>query len=245
MRQEVNNSLDNAIKQYLESHGFGLFEPKAVLFDMDGVLYNSMPHHAIAWVQAMEENKIPMSETDAYLYEGMRGVETITKLAWERTNRKLSIEEAQAIYDRKTEIFGGLGEVEKMFGVEDLMRQLQRDGLTIGVVTGSGQRPLLDRLERDFAGLVSRNHIVTAYDVTIGKPNPAPYNKGLEKCGVKANEAFVVENAPLGVKAGVNAGILTIAVNTGPLPDDILWEQGADIVLKDMPQLLELWKTRK
>ena len=238
-------SLDSAIKKYLDRHGFGTFHPKAVLFDMDGVLYDSMPHHAIAWVQAMDENDIPMSETDAYLFEGMRGVETITKLAWERTGRRLSVKEAQAIYDRKSDIFASLGDVEKTDGVEALMRQLQHDGLTIGVVTGSGQRPLLERLERDFAGLVQRDHIVTAYDVTIGKPNPAPYQKGLVKCGVEKGEAIVVENAPLGVKAGVAAGIFTIAVNTGPLADDILWEQGADIVLKDMRQLLTRWKTRE
>ena len=37
-----------AIKQYLERHGFEALNPKAVLFDMDGVLYDSMPNHAIA-----------------------------------------------------------------------------------------------------------------------------------------------------------------------------------------------------
>ena len=40
MREEIN--------QYLKEHGFGEFCPKAVLFDMDGVLYNSMPNHAVA-----------------------------------------------------------------------------------------------------------------------------------------------------------------------------------------------------
>ena len=38
--------LEQAIQKYLERHGFGKFTPKAVLFDMDGVLYDSMPHHA-------------------------------------------------------------------------------------------------------------------------------------------------------------------------------------------------------
>lgn len=60
---------------------------------------------------------------------------------------------------------------------------------------------------------------MTAFDVKLGKPHPEPYLMGLEKAGVKSHEAFVVENAPMGVRAGVAAGIFTIAVNTGPLDD--------------------------
>ena len=46
--------MNDSIRQYLERHGFGHFSPKAVLFDMDGVLYDSMPHHAIAWQESMK-----------------------------------------------------------------------------------------------------------------------------------------------------------------------------------------------
>ena len=59
-----------AIKQYLERHGFEALNPKAVLFDMDGVLYNSMPNHAIAWQQAMAQFGIHMTADDAYATEG-------------------------------------------------------------------------------------------------------------------------------------------------------------------------------
>ena len=64
---------------------------------------------------------------------------------------------------------------------------------------------------------------------------------GLKKAGVKANEAIVIENAPIGVQAGVAAGIFTIAVNTGPLPDQLLYDEGADIVLKNMAEVQHLW----
>ena len=67
--------------------------------------------------------------------------------------------------------------------------------------------------------------MVTAFDVKYGKPHPEPYLMGLEKAGVHANEAFVVENAPMGVEAGVAAGIFTIAVNTGPSPTKCYWMQ--------------------
>ena len=65
------------IESYKQKHGFRQFCPKAVLFDMDGVIYNSMPNHAYSWHKAMASFDINMTPEEAYLYEGMRGVETI------------------------------------------------------------------------------------------------------------------------------------------------------------------------
>jgi beta-phosphoglucomutase-like phosphatase (HAD superfamily) len=53
---------------------------------------------------------------------------------------------------------------------------------------------------------------------------------------------MVVENAPLGVRAGVAAVIYTIAVNTGPLPDQVLQDAGANILFSDMQSLSDFWK---
>ena len=60
---------------------------------------------------------------------------------------------------------------------------------------------------------------------------------GLQTAGVAANEAIVIENAPMGVEAGVAAGIFTIAVNTGPLPDQVLVDRGANLLFPDMATL--------
>ena len=79
--------------------------------------------------------------------------------------------------------------------------------------------------------------MVTAYDVKYGKPHPEPYLMGLQKAGVAANEAIVIENAPMGVEAGVAAGIFTIAVNTGPLPDQVLLDRGANLLFPNMATL--------
>ena len=115
------------------------------------------------------------------------------------------------------------------------MAKIQAAGMQICVVTGSGQRPLLQRLVDDFEGFVDAHHIVSAYDVDHGKPAPDPYLMGMKKTGCQhPYEAIVVENAPLGVAAGVAAQCFTVAVNSGPLPDSALAEQGANIVLPDM-----------
>ena len=237
----------SAIRNYKNVHGFGGFAPKAVLFDMDGVLYNSMPFHAKAWHNSMARYGIEMSEADAYEYEGKRGVETICDFARKQGKEHL-VEIADEIYDFKSSLFASYVENEpqkkpqKMEGVESLMRQMKEDGMKICVVTGSGQHSLLDRLEEDFPGLLHRDLMVTCFDVKIGKPDPCPYLKGLEKCGVQPWEAIVVENAPLGVTSAVAAKIFTIAVNTGPLDDKRLADVGASLVYKKMDDFHSDWK---
>ena len=84
--------------------------------------------------------------------------------------------------------------------------------------------------------------MVTAFDVKYGKPNPEPYLMGLQKAGVKPNEAIVVENAPLGVRAGVAAGIFTVALNTGPLHDEALTSEGANLLFPSMNDFEANWE---
>ena len=229
------------IKQYLEKHGFEQFEPKAVLFDMDGVLYNSMPHHAIAWQQSMAFFGIRMTESDAYATEGARGIDTIRRMVKKQKGEDISLEEAQKMYDEKTRLFHLMDEAPVMEGVVSLMEHIHAMKLTIGVVTGSGQRPLINRLLRDFGAFLDKQHIVTAYDVQRGKPAPDPYLKGMQKAGVEPWQTVVVENAPLGVHAGVAARAFTIAVNTGPIPDSVLLSEGADLLFSRMTDLRDAW----
>lgn len=236
---------EKEIEKYLERHGFGTFSPKAVLFDMDGVLYDSMPNHAYSWHKSMAALGITMPPEDAYKYEGMRGVETIKLMARQQWGRELTDEEAQKMYGEKARVFSECPTAKVMDGVQDLQRMMKADGMKIVVVTGSGQRSLLDKLVKDFDGLVSPELIVSSFDVSRGKPDPEPYLKGMEKAGVKPWEAIVVENAPLGVRAGVAADVFTVAVNTGPLPDSMLADEGAAIVFRRMADFRDSWDTLK
>ena len=229
------------INSYLKKHGFERFEPKAVLFDMDGVLYNSMPHHAVAWNKAMEKYGIHMTHEDAYATEGARGIDTIRIMVRQQKGMEISEEKAQEMYDEKSRLFHAMGEATIMPGILELMGKIHLQGLTIGVVTGSGQRPLINRLLTDFGEYLDEGHIVTAYDVQRGKPNPDPYLMGMEKAGTKPWETIVVENAPLGIRAGVASRAFTIAVNTGPLADSVLLEHHPDLLLKKMTDLSDKW----
>ena len=234
--------MQEAISNYLSKHGFEAFKPKAVLFDMDGVLYNSMPNHARAWHQAMAQIDITMTAHDAYTTEGARGIDTIRMMVKAQQGRDISLEEAQQMYDVKTHLFHEMPDARIFYGVKSLMRKIRQCGMTIGVVTGSGQRPLLNRLLNDFGEFLDENHIVTAYDVKRGKPYPDPYLMGMQKVGdTQPWETIVVENAPLGVQAATAARCFTIAVNTGPLPDHSLTDAGADLLLPSLYRLCRQW----
>ena len=204
---------------------------KAVLFDMDGVLYDSMPNHAKAWSTAVTEFGLSMSPHEAYLHEGRTGHGTINILAQRHWERNATTEEMERIYAAKSALFNTCPEPQPMPGAAQLLQSIRSLGLTIVLVTGSAQHSLLTRLAHDFPGIFSAERMVTAFDVKHGKPHPEPYLMGLAKAGVSASEAVVIENAPLGVEAAHAAGIYTIAVNTGPLSPKVLLDAGADIVL--------------
>ena len=222
------------VSQYLKKHGFEAFTPKAVLFDMDGVLFDSMPNHARSWAEVCTAFGLEMSEQEAYMHEGRTGLATINILARRHWHRDATDDEVRQIYAEKCRLFNTCPEAPKMPGAEALLSQVKAAGLTIVVVTGSGQRSLLDRLQHSYPGFFRPELVVSSNDVVRGKPDPEPYLRGLQKAGVQPWEAVVVENAPLGVRAAVAARIFTVAVNTGPLPESALLGEGANMLFPSM-----------
>jgi HAD hydrolase, family IA, variant 3 len=230
-------------QQDISSFGKTGVSPKVVLFDMDGVLYDSMPNHGVAWQRAMKEFGIHFTLEDSYATEGARGVDTIRKYAKAQLGKELSEEEAQQMYDVKAHYFHEMPEAKVFDGVIDLMQKIKASGLKIGIVTGSAQLPLIERVTRDFGEFVSKDQITTAYDVKRGKPNPDPYLMGLKKAGnYLPEEGIVVENAPLGVHAGSAAGCYTVAINSGPLADSVLLNEGANILFPTIRAFADNWE---
>lgn len=231
------------IDQYLTTHHYAHIDLKAVLFDMDGVLFDSMKNHATAWHEAMKQYGMNLSQEEAYLHEGRTGAATINIVSQRERGYEADEEEIKRIYQTKSDIFNQLPKAGPMPGAFEVLKKIKTAGLTPMVVTGSGQLSLLDKLNHYFPGIFQRELMVTAFDVKYGKPNPEPYLMALQKAGIQANEAVVIENAPLGVRAGVAAGIFTIALNTGPLPDNVLLQEGADILFPSMAVFNENWET--
>ena len=217
---------------------------RAYFFDMDGVLFNSMPHHAIAWEEVMKEHDLPFTAYDCYLNEGRTGDSVIREAMWKARNRDATPDEIKQIYTEKSERFNLLaqqaGGTMVIDGVAEVLRYVQSTGSQIWVVTGSGMRSLLDNLNNALPPVFQRDRMITAFDVTHGKPDPEPYLKAWERSGLQKEQCFVIENAPLGIRSGKAAGLTVYAVNTGILTREDLAQ--ADQVFDSMAELLEFLK---
>jgi len=214
---------------------------KAVFFDMDGIIFNSMPYHAQAWVYALNSVGVPFTPYDVYMNEGRTGAATVNSAFMDTFDREATEEEKQHIYKIKSDKFDEINIIKPVEGVDDLLKKVKAEGLHIYVVTGSGQSSLLNSLEEYFPGIFHKDNIISAHDVKFGKPHPEPYLKALEKSKLQPSEAIVIENAPMGVESAVAAGIFTIAVNTGILEEFILESSGANVVYPDMASLQRRW----
>lgn len=231
-----------AIQSFTNRQKYPTFQVKAVFFDMDGVLFDSMKFHAEAWVKALTEVQIPFSHHEAYLNEGRTSSSTIDGAFLKHKSRTATEDEKNVIYGRKTVHFEALGKTETIPYAQELLQKVKQQGPQIFLVTGSGQLTLIDNLEFHFPHIFTTDRMVTAFDVIHGKPHPEPYLKALRKSGVQPWEAVVIENAPLGIESAVAAGLFTIAVNTGPLSAKTLYDSGAHIVLDGgVKELFEKW----
>lgn len=215
---------------------------KATLFDMDGVLFDSMPYHAESWHRVMQNHSLNLSFEEAYLHEGRTGSSTINIVFNRQLGRNATPEEIEAIYREKSSLFNAYPQAERMAGAWELLQKVKGSGVVPMVVTGSGQSSLLERLEEAFPNTFRQELMVTAYDVKYGKPHPEPYLMALQKGGLQPHEALVIENAPLGIASAVAAGIFTIAVNTGPLDDQTLLDAGANRLFPSMQALCDGWE---
>ena len=213
------------------------FRLKAIFFDMDGVLYDSMPNHANAWCGAFEQAGLKIPEFEPYMNEGSIASYTIKKMFRKYRNLSVTQEEIDSIATTKAQLMHALPAPLVMTKMNDLMHKVAKNDLGIWVVTGSSRKDFFNNLISDFDHLIAVERMVTALDVKIGKPDPEPYLMAIEKSGYQKNEVMVVENAPLGVRSAKAAGLFTLAINTGPIDPKVLSDEGADIVLDSSTHL--------
>ena len=215
-----------------------MIQEKAYFFDMDGVLFDSMPRHAIAWEEVMRQHGLPFTAYDCYVNEGRTGESVIREAFQKVLGRDATQEEVKTIYAEKSAYYHQLLQTTTptIPGIVDVLHFVKQQGHQIWVVTGSGMRTLLDSLNEVFPSIFQQDKMITAFDVMHGKPDPEPYLKAWRRSGLAKEQCVVIENAPLGIRSGKAAGLTVYAVNTGILTKEDLSQ--ADKVFDNMAELL-------
>ena len=186
---------------------------KGVIFDLDGVLVDSMTAHYKAWKTAFEEiTSLQVDERSIYLLEGMRGIDLVKEIFKKYNYTDLS--KTQVVIRRKDELFRSVSNIRPYDKVNGILQELR---CIKGIVSGSAKQDVISIMNQCFQKNIFEI-VLTGDDIVHGKPDSEGFKLFLQRANLNPSEALVVENSPLGVKASKNAGIKPIVVlNNSPL----------------------------
>lgn len=173
---------------------------EGILFDLDGVLIDSIACIVRNWEQWARRHKIELSQI-LRIAHGQRTIETMRAVA-----PHLDVDsEAEAFALQEVSDTDG---VVALAGARELLDSLQ--GFRWGIVTSAERDLAVARLQA--AGLPQPEVLVSGDDVTMGKPAPEPYLAGIKRLGCPAQACVAVEDAPSGIQSARSAGLQVIAV---------------------------------
>ncbi|MEO5779843.1 MULTISPECIES: HAD-IA family hydrolase [Arthrobacter] len=186
---------------------------RAVLFDMDGTLVNSIAVVEQVWGEFAARNGLDIAEI-LRTSHGVQAGDIVRRFAPAGADVVALTAEIGAMERTRTDGIVALP------GAAWLLGMLPAEA--VALVTSADR--ILAEARMGAAGLAMPATAITAELVTRGKPHPEGYLRAAELLGVDPADAVVFEDAPAGIAAGVAAGIRTVAVgpNTGELPDGVL-----------------------
>jgi beta-phosphoglucomutase len=205
---------------------------RAILFDMDGVIVDSLHYHYLAWDKMFSDRGGKVSEHTVLLHEG-RNSREILPILIEETKVHIPENEWDDFIDKKREYYRSIVELKYFPMVFETIQELKNRGLKTALVTASARKNMEKAIPEDKRKLF--DVILTAENFRKAKPNPDPYLEAQKRLGVSVNECVVIENAPLGIEAAKNAGMICIAVET-TLGREYLTQ--ADFIINSINELI-------
>ena len=185
---------------------------KGIVFDMDGTLIDSMGAHGLAWQQTCEHFGYPY---DGEYIHGLGGVPTREIVGMLNVKYGLSHDQDEVTEHKRQ---GFLKLDDKPVVIADTFAVMQRyQGiLKMGVGTGSERANAIRMLSE--SGLLERvETVVTATDVTYGKPHGETFLTVAKNMGLQAKDCVVFEDTEIGRLAAKNAGMDCIMVINGKI----------------------------
>jgi HAD superfamily hydrolase (TIGR01509 family) len=210
---------------------------RALIFDLDGTLVDTVYAHVFAWQRALHEFGTPIDGWRIHRRIGMSGG-LFTRAVAREIGRQLSDEEAEALQRRHGEVFREiLPERRPLPGAIELLAALRAAGFVHGIAT-SGRRPEIDKSLEALA-VPPETVVVERGDVLRAKPEPDLFLACSERLGVPGAECYVVGDAVWDLLAARRAGMLSVGLQSGGYGEDELRAAGAFRVYRDAAELLD------
>jgi len=182
---------------------------KAIIFDCDGTLVDSMPVHFVAWHETMQRYGISFPEDRFYSLGGMPSDRIIAMLSSEQG---VSLDVIAVAHEKEQAFLNRIELLVPIAAVVEIAHE-NRGVKPIAVASG-GFRPIIQRQLEQIAMLDWFDAIVTAEDTAKHKPEPDVFLEAARRLGVAAEECLVFEDADLGVEAARRAGMRCIDVRS-------------------------------
>jgi HAD superfamily hydrolase (TIGR01509 family) len=208
---------------------------RALIFDLDGTLIDTVYAHVSAWQRAFDEIGLPIDGWRIHRRVGMSGG-LFARAAAREVGRPISGEEAEALQRRHGELFREmLPERRPLPGAVDLLRELREEGIPHGIAT-SGRRPEINA-SLDALGVGAETVVVERGDVVRAKPEPDLFLTCAERLGIAPVDCYVVGDAVWDLLAARRAGMLSVGLLSGGYGEDELTRAGAFRVYRDAAEL--------
>jgi HAD superfamily hydrolase (TIGR01509 family) len=208
---------------------------RALIFDLDGTLIDTVYAHVFAWQRALEEGGMPIDGWRIHRRVGMSGG-LFTRAVAREVGHDLSPEQAEALQRRHGELFRQLlPDRRPLPGAIALLRHLREAKVPHGIAT-SGRRPEIDA-SLDALEVPEGMVVVERGDVSRAKPAPDLFLACQERLGVSAQDCYVVGDAVWDLLAARRAAMLSVGVLSGGYGEDELIRAGAYRVYRDAAEL--------
>jgi HAD superfamily hydrolase (TIGR01509 family) len=212
---------------------------KAVIFDMDGVLVNTEPHHLIIEKKLFTDLGLKISEEEHGSYLGKSSLQMWKEIAAKHNLHDKPEILAQNNSEAIISYFSNPGKIDLIPGVRNILDRLSEKGIPMAIASSS--EPGVIDLFISSAGLEQYfHHKVSTEIVGKSKPEPDVYLYTSRLLSVDPAECIVIEDSPNGIKAAKSAGMVCISYKADPgrvLDHSMADESFGDFLL--LPGILE------
>jgi HAD superfamily hydrolase (TIGR01509 family) len=208
---------------------------RALIFDLDGTLVDTVYQHVVAWQQALAEAELPIDGWRIHRRIGMSGG-LFTRAVSRELGRDLSPEEAERLQRRHGEIFRALAPTRRPLpGAVRLLQTLTERSLPYAIAT-SGRRPEIDSSLEALA-VPAGIPVIQRGDVARAKPEPDLFLAAAARLSIPAEECYVVGDAVWDLLAARRGRMFSVGLLTGGYGMDELLAAGAYRVYRDAGEL--------